>query len=332
MHHTHAKEGEARRNIHSHSWLVGAGGLLVGLFLLIYIPTLPAISGSLILFGAFHIVGGSIALLSAYSLGVRKFVRGFGGKTMVRQKAGEYDFGWGPEWMNGLALAALAAFSGAVAIIISAETFWPLAFVLVLLSAVFLAGNFIMRSFRSRDHIGLPMVRLLTGNEDHILDAGCGAGRTTVALSRVLGNGHVTAVDRFDADYIDEGGRAHIDHNLKVAGIADRVTIEKADLTSLPFDSASFDAAVSTNVFDHLGDAKLKALEEVERVLKPGGRFLMAVWVPGWPMFAVANVLSFFLMRKSAWRDLARQAGFAVVDEGSFNYAWFVLLEKPASG
>lgn len=43
----------------------------------------------------------------------------------------------------------------------------------------------------------------------------------------------------------------------------------------------------------------------------------MAVWVPGWPMFAVANALSFFLTSKREWRALARHAGFEVVDEGA---------------
>ena len=104
--------------------------------------------------------------------------------------------------------------------------------------------------------------------------------------------------------------------------------IEAADLTSLPFPDATFDGVVSTNVFDHLGGGKALALAEAFRVLKPGGRFLMAVWVPGWPMFAVGNIFSFFLTSRAQWRRMARQAGFAVADEGVFNYAWFALLEK----
>jgi hypothetical protein len=46
-------------------------------------------------------------------------------------------------------------------------------------------------------------------------------------------------------------------------------------------------------------------------------------------MFSVANVLSFSLSPKRAWRKMAANAGFALSDEGSFNGTWFVLLKKP---
>jgi SAM-dependent methyltransferase len=265
-------------------------------------------------------------------LALRRLIRrAFGTRMTGSIPAGQtLEFGWGLEWMNGLAVAAIVTLSAAVAIEVSAPRWWPLAFVLVLLGACFLIGNFIMRSFRSVEHIVLPMVKLLSGGSDRVLDAGCGAGRTTIALSRVLGEGHVIAVDRFDADYIDDGGRALLERNLRIAGIEDRVRVETADLTALPFDDGTFDSAVSTNVYDHLGRSKERGMQEAYRVLKPGGRFLLAVWVPGWEMFAVANVLSFFLTSKEGWRRIAREVGFQIVDQGSCNYAWFALLQKPA--
>jgi SAM-dependent methyltransferase len=186
-----------------------------------------------------------------------------------------------------------------------------------------------MGDFRRLDHVVLPMVDLVRGDHDLILDAGCGAGRTSIALGRGLKAGRIVAVDRFDAGYIDDGGRALLERNLRLAGLADRVSVEVADLVALPFPNGAFDGAVSAHVYDHLGDAKARGLGEIIRVLKPGGRFLMAVWVPGWTMFAVANLFSFFLTSKRAWRDMAGQAGFTIVDEGAFNHAWFILLEKP---
>jgi len=35
------------------------------------------------------------------------------------------------------------------------------------------------------------------------------------------------------------------------------------------------------------------------------------------------------LTSRGAWRRLATATGFRVIDEGVFNYAWFVLLAKP---
>ncbi len=333
MAHNHPMSRSRRRNIHSHTWIVGVLGLIAGALLLVYVPSLEAVSNSLFLFAGFHLVGAAVLFASLYILALRRLVRrlfGTGGGRLPA--AGEkYDFGWGPEWMNGLAIGALVAVSAAVAIQMAAPDWWPLAFLAVLFGAAFFVGNSIMRSFRSADHIVLPMVDLLHSDRDVVLDAGCGAGRTTIALSRVLRNGRVVAVDRFDAGYIDGGGRDLLDRNLRAAGLTGCVKIETADLAALSFDAESFDSAVSTNVYDHLGKYKEQALREVFRVLKPGSRFLMAVWVPGWAMFAVANVLSFFLTSKHVWRTMARRAGFEIVDEGVLNYAWFVVLKKPAS-
>jgi SAM-dependent methyltransferase len=110
-----------------------------------------------------------------------------------------------------------------------------------------------------------------------------------------------------------------------------RVAIEKGDLTALPFADKAFDAAVSAHAIDHLGSRTERALREIRRVLKPGGRFLLIVWVPGWTMFAIANLLALALRPKRAWRRMAAQAGFALRDEGVFNGYWFALLEKSAA-
>ena len=184
---------------------------------------------------------------------------------------------------------------------------------------------------RRADHAVLPMVSLLSGDNDLVLDAGCGAGRTTIALGRALRNSSIVAIDRFDAGYIEGGGKALIERNLRIAGLSQRVRVETGDLTALPFPDATFDSAVSTHVYDHLGSMKEKGLCEAFRVLKPGGRFLIGLSVPGWAMFAVGNFLSFFLTTKNGWRIMAGGAGFDIADESVVNGVWFALLTKPAS-
>jgi SAM-dependent methyltransferase len=329
-HHTAAdrKAGPAPRHAHGHFWIMGVIGVLAGAAMMIFLPQLKIASTSVLLFAGFHVVGGIVLLASAWVVGLRGVVR----RLFHAAPARKLDFGWGPGWMNGVAIAALVAFTAAVVIQLQWPALWPASFAALVLTMLFLTGNNVMSSFRRRDHMVLPMVDLLRGERDVVLDAGCGAGRTTIALSRILKDGHVVAVDRFDAGYIDDGGRALLDRNLAIAGLTDKVTVETADLTALPFAPGDFDAAVSTNVYDHLGSAKQKGLEEVFRVLKPGGRFLMAVWVPGWAMFTVGNLFSLLLTSKGAWRKMAAKAGFAVVDEGALNHAWFVLLEKPPQG
>jgi len=53
-------------------------------------------------------------------------------------------------------------------------------------------------------------------------------------------------------------------------------------------------------------EQKRAGLAEIHRVLKPGGRFLMVVWVPGWATFSLANLFCLFLTSKAGWRTLAR--------------------------
>lgn len=327
MHHSHNHQ-HPHKSFHSHMWIMGVLGVAAGLVLLIYVPTLEPVSKSILLFAGFHIVGGLIALASLYVVALRGVMR-----RLFAGGAGEagttYQFGWGPGWMNGLAIAALAAGAGAVLASVAAPGLWPLALLLAALATLFLVGNAVMSSFRRLDHVVLPMVDLLRGEDDVVLDAGCGSGRTTIALKRVLKRGTVIALDRFDAGYIDDGGRALLERNLALAGLSDRVRIEVGDLTAMPLAPECVDSIVSTHAFDHLGPGKEAALAEAFRVLRPDGRFLMAVWTPGLSMFAVANVLSFFLAPKERWRKMARRAGFEIADEGVFNNTWFAVLAKP---
>ena len=310
---------------HSHMWLIGILGIAAGLALMIYVPSLDAVSGIILLVAGFHLVGGVVLATSLYATFKRRKQPSRGGN----KASGEFDFGWGPAWMLGPWIASLVAASISVALQVAAPDWWPLSLALMLLAANFLVGARFIRSSARGDDAVLPMVDLLSGPEDLVLDAGTGAGRTAIAIGRIVRNGRIVALDRFDSNYIAGGGRALLERNVALAGLADRVEVKHGDLTALPFDDGTFDSAVSAHVIDHLGRNKQRGLEEILRVLKPGGRFLLVVWVPGWTMFAVANLFSFFLTRPQRWRDMASEAGYELLDEGTFNGVWFLLLGRP---
>jgi SAM-dependent methyltransferase len=100
-----------------------------------------------------------------------------------------------------------------------------------------------------------------------ILDAGCGTGGTTLALRRF---GQVVGVD-----LAWEG--------LEPAHARGLNRLARATVERLPFASGSFDAATSFEVVYHLGVAHdMSAFQEVRRVLKPGGVFLLRVPAHDW--------------------------------------------------
>jgi len=315
---------------HSHAWLVGILGLAVGISLMVLFPKLNAVAGVLVLVALFHLIGLAVVLGSVYSLAPTWFGR-LGSRLRRRplDDAAGLDFGWSWSAMNGHWLAALALLTIAFGLQLQWPQLWPAWFVVALLAVIFFIGGLLLRTSKRVDFASLPLVELVRGDHDLVLDAGCGGGRTTLAVAKVLKQGRVVAFDRFDAYYIERGGRALLERNLRLANLTERVQVEQGDLSALPFDAGHFDAAVSAHVLDHLGQYKRQGLAEIFRVLKPGGRLLMVVWVPGWVTFALANVWCLFLTSGAGWRSLAAGVGFAIKDQGAFNGMWFAVLERP---
>jgi SAM-dependent methyltransferase len=100
-----------------------------------------------------------------------------------------------------------------------------------------------------------------------VLDAGCGTGGTTLALRRY---GEV-----FGVDLAWEG--------LEPARQRGLQRLARASVESLPFPSDSFDAVTSFEVVYHLGVGNdIRAFEEIRRVLKVGGVFLLRVPAHDW--------------------------------------------------
>jgi ubiquinone/menaquinone biosynthesis C-methylase UbiE len=62
------------------------------------------------------------------------------------------------------------------------------------------------------------------------------------------------------------------------AGVSDRVEVHTANITELPFPDDSFDLVISNVVIHNLktGTERDTAIDEAVRVLRPGGRLLIA--------------------------------------------------------
>jgi ubiquinone/menaquinone biosynthesis C-methylase UbiE len=106
---------------------------------------------------------------------------------------------------------------------------------------------------------------------ESVLDLGCGTA--TLAIEIKKGNPQAK-VSGLDADRsILTRARA----KAKEAGV--KIEFQRGNATELPYDARSFDVVVSTLLFHHLTDeAKADAAEEIRRVLRLGGRALIADW------------------------------------------------------
>src|SRR5262245_21144023 len=99
-----------------------------------------------------------------------------------------------------------------------------------------------------------------------ILEVGCGAGLMSVALAR---NGYtVAALDSTTAMIRKTWS------NAVNQGVQDRIRIYSADVHALPFAAQTFDLVIAIGVLPWLHSERL-ALQEMRRVLRPGGHLLL---------------------------------------------------------
>ena len=121
-------------------------------------------------------------------------------------------------------------------------------------------------AFRAlRDRV-ISLARL--SGDEHVLDVGAGTGLLTLAAAVRVS--HVSALD------ISSAMCARLRQKLSSEGI-DNVNVLTASATALPLADDSIDAVISNYCLHHLDDAaKREALNEFARVLRPGGRLVIA--------------------------------------------------------
>ncbi len=113
---------------------------------------------------------------------------------------------------------------------------------------------------------GLPIVDGM-----RVLDVACGAGEPSISMAALLqGKGQVVGADMAALPLEVARGRA------RKRGL-ENVEYMEADVHALPFGDASFDLVTSRLGVMFFGDLR-KALGEVRRVLKPGGRVALLAW------------------------------------------------------
>ncbi len=189
-------------------------------------------------------------------------------------KTDQPDYG---NWVSARILYTL----GALAILLMGLSFvFPLVIVGAIASLVAF-GYFTCARYRFSPRGGdlqaqireLVLRHVQWDGEGRALDIGCGNAALTIGMAKRFPTARVTGIDYWGGRW--EYSRAVCELNAKIEGVADRVNFQKASASALPFEAASFDAAVSNLVFHEVSDTqdKRNVIEEALRVVRKGGAF-----------------------------------------------------------
>lgn len=120
--------------------------------------------------------------------------------------------------------------------------------------------------------------RVAWRGDEHVLDVGCGRGLMLVGAAARVPRGRAIGIDVWQQEDLS-GNRPEVPlRNAALEGVGDRVAVETVDMRKMPFADASFDVVVSRAAIHNLyaRPDRAAAIGEVARVLKPGGRALIA--------------------------------------------------------
>jgi arsenite methyltransferase len=147
--------------------------------------------------------------------------------------------------------------------------------------------------------------QLALRGDEHLLDVGCGRGAVLLMAAERLETGHAWGIDLWRTR--DQSGNAieATRRNAEAEGVAARVSLDTADMTALPFPDGTFDVVLSSLAIHNVPGraARARAVDEIARVLKPGGRL------------AIADIHS-----APAYRDRLLELG--MLDVGIRNLGW----------
>lgn len=116
-----------------------------------------------------------------------------------------------------------------------------------------------------KSSICIPFLVTHANREKTFLDAGAGRGPYTYI-----------AKDLYKKTYCFEFDEHELDAARKNIKEHENIIFKQVDLTDIPLESQSIDIAICSEVLEHIPDIQ-KAVNELYRVLKPGGKILISM-------------------------------------------------------
>src|SRR5665213_593409 len=145
--------------------------------------------------------------------------------------------------------------------------------------------------------------------DERVLDVGCGRGLLAIGAAKRLKNGKVVGIDVWDPFDLSGNTPEAAKANAKLEGVADKVRIENGDAQKLVYPDNHYDVVMSSLALHNITeqDARAKAVREMVRVLKPGGKLAI-----------------FDLFRTGEYAEVLRASGAKDVELSKTTFFWCV--------
>lgn len=148
----------------------------------------------------------------------------------------------------------------------------------------------------------------------HILDVGCGTGRTVIKLAKTIEDGgHITGIDIYDDFVISGNALETVQKNARIEKVEDKTTFINGSATEIPFENEKFDIVTLSSVlheFHNIKDQE-KAINEVLRVLKSGGILYIGEYNRlSWQTILSLGIWTVIFKTRQYWQILLEKHGF----------------------
>jgi SAM-dependent methyltransferase len=158
---------------------------------------------------------------------------------------------------------------------------WKISIFSIIITCITMLGTVLLMLYSSWygkiDQAEIVLNKIEWRGDESVLDVGCGRGLFVIKAAERLSSGHVIGIDIWSSKDLSGNNQQAAEDNVRLAEVEDKVFIQYGDACGLEFEDNSFDVVISSLTIHNIEsmEDRFVALDEMMRVLKPGGHLLI---------------------------------------------------------